>query len=522
MEEALILQKLRELYGRYRLSSGWVTILRFLFPALIISALYLTFVKLTGFFVYYLHFFIIPIIAGLFAGYVFHAFRKTTLLKVALLTDEKLNLSERLSTVVEWIEKGKKRQPMFLGLLRQTAQKAKRISAKEVFPIDVKKPLIKIFGAGMLLAVLFFVPSLSLFTPKVTMEEVKIISKEAENIEKLALQIQKKTPRSNLYAGDLKKASESLKKLSSDMKKPAIGKRQAIAKISAVRDTLQQSLKRKEEMERLARLLKNAENSKSSEDSASSRDAFKKMSEKLKKLSDKVGKGGQSKVEKQKTEEDLWKIRESMTKSGMDTDKIYKAIEEYKKGNKDSAARELSKLASEMESHQMEMNDLEEISNVDKSLEESKEKISGQVMTGTRKINEEYYKKTKGNPDYGKGTTNKEDKTKGSAGRNYTERFNDKTPHEKSSFEKLYNPERTELPSGITQIKGKIGKGPAGMSIKSRQIGAPSSGVRTSLKIAEEYVEYKAQSEEAVEKAGVPSKYKNIVKNYYESINPER
>ena len=526
MEESVILRKLRDLRSRFRFTQGWKIVLFSLFVGILIAALYLLFIKTTGVFLEYYQYFILPIFFAVCVGALIHALQKVSLMEVALKSDGKLQLKERLSTALEWIDDHRVRTPMFRALLRDTAKSAEEISPKKVFPLEWKPQFKRLFGATTLMVIFIYMPSFSFFVPRVDPANVKTIREEAKKIERLAKKLEKKKPRTPVSLKRFKRAEKSLKKLSADLKKSKINKKQALSKISRVREKLQDYVNRKEALSKMEKQLRRANLAGKSKSEEEEEKEFQKLSRKLQEIASKAKKGKLSDKDKQQMINELQKMKQEMEKAGMETTNIEKAIENMKQGKNKAAARNIKDAADQFQQRQKEMEDLEDLEEAAMQLDESKNNISGWKDSGkmSRRPSTKFKEgKGKGKADWGKGNTNEEVKPKDNEiNRNYTKRTNEDQPTMKSIYRRLYNPEREEFKKATGKVKGKISKGPVIRSLRSRKRGAPRIGDKINTDPGDTYTNYKIKGEEAVKRERIPAKYKDLIRDYYDNIEPEK
>lgn len=522
MEEAVILKKIRELHRRYRLTSALKTLCLFLLFGMGAGAVFLLFVKITGFFPEYSYLAAVPAAISILAGLAFHFIGKTTYMEVALKSDEQLHLKERLSTALEWIQGERIRTPMFRALLRDTARAAQSVIPGNVFPFLWKKQLLGIGGTAALLGILIWMPNLSLFTPRVDPKMVKKIQQEAVHIEKLAKALEKKKPRAVVSVKKFKRLEKDLRKLAHDLNRPDIQKRDALSRISRVQDSLKEDLAKKEEMEKFESEVRRSGISGKSENLEQETDALDELSRKLQEIARKLAEEGLTEKEKKELLAQLQQLQEMMKKAGMNTENIEKAIENMKKGDMNKAARNMQDMANQFQQRQREMEDIDGLRDVAGDLDDSKNRLSGQPMK-PRSVSRNM-KKGKGDfpGDFGKETTNQEKKSNRKPDNRYTKREGDKSPNMKSIYERLYNPQRDEFQTGTATVRGKITRGPVIKSIRTRKRGAPRVGDQAKVEAEETYTRYKAAGEEAVKKQKIPAQYRDLIRNYYDNIDPEK
>lgn len=526
MEESIILHKLRELRARLLFTEGWKVICFCLFAGIAIGAAFLLFIKVTGLFYGYYNYFILPVILSVFAGLILIALQKVSLMEVALKSDGRLHLKERLSTALEWLDQNKMRTPMFRALIRDTAHAAKTISTREVFPLEWKPQFKKLFGITTLMVVFIYMPTFSLFVPKIDPVTVKTIKEEAKKIEKLSKKLENTKPRTPASLKNFKRVEKSLNKLSSDLKKPDINKRQALSKISRVREELSEYLSKKEALSRMEKQLRRANLSGKSEGDEEEEKEFNELSRKLQEISAKLkDKEKLNEEEKKELIKQLEKMKEEMEKAGMDTNEIEKALDNLKQGKNKEASKNIKNVSDQFQQKQNEMEDLQDLEETADKLDESSKNISGwQDSNEMKDLPISEFKKGKGQApaDFGKGSTNEEKKNEAEPSNKYTKRLNDERRTTKEIFRKMYKPERDEFKTSTDKVKGKLSKGPTIRSLRTRQRGAPRLGDTAKTEAGDTYANYKTKGEEAVKRQRIPAKYKELIREYYDNIDPEK
>ncbi|MFP4498039.1 MAG: hypothetical protein ACLFQV_07490 [Vulcanimicrobiota bacterium] len=523
MEEAVILQKIRDLYRRCKQVEGIGIFFRTLVSGLIISAVFLFFVKITGLFLNKSDYYIFPIFFSFVLGLVFAFSQKKTLKEIALESDEKLQLKERLSTALEWIEDNKVRSPMFRALLRQTAEVAKAIDEKQVFPFFWKKPARRFSLALVALVIVFYLPSFSLFVPRIQPGDVKLIKKEARKIKNVSKKIENKKTK-NIENRELQKNTiKELNTLSRELNKPGTTKKAAITRISKSRDKINEMLEPRKNMAEKARLLKDITRSSDDKSKSEPADTFDKLSKTFKKMASDLNNKNMSEQEKSQMAQELEKISQKMNKAGMDSQKLKQALDNIKSGNQMQASEQLEQLAQQFENRQADLEDLEQLEGALAQLESSKNAMSGQGGQMAKLPEAKMVKTGEKFPgDFGDKTANQEEKSTGETNNKYSNRFNEDEAARKEMYEKLYDPRRDESETYISSVKGKFNQGKILNSYQSSERTAPGEGGSSRADPADVYLKHKVVGEDAVNRGNYPARYKNLVKEYYEQINPQR
>jgi hypothetical protein len=165
---------------------------------------------------------------GALAGIAIGLTRRVSLMDAAQLADRRLGLKERLSSGIDFMERGAG-DAMTTAQLADAAEHSSRLRATEVFPFRVPREA-KFFAASLLLLCgLVFVPELSVFqSPKVRAEKAAM-KKEGERIEKLAKDTKKRAAQKN--ADITKRIAANMQALGKEMRRGRISKKQAMLKM---------------------------------------------------------------------------------------------------------------------------------------------------------------------------------------------------------------------------------------------------------------------------------------------------
>lgn len=524
MEEALIMEKIWELFRRYRLASGWRTIARSSLFGLLASAFYVLFSKLTGFLPPHWAYYFLPAVLGLLSGILAHRLGRTTLMEVALKSDGRLNLKERLSTALEWIQDGRVRTPMFRGLLRDTASSATAINPPTVFPVAWKKPAVRLSAGLATVSLLFFLPNFSLLAPRVSPDEVKLIHHAAQKIEVTAKKLQQKAPLLPRSHKKLERAARTLNRLASELKQPGMGRKEALVKISKAQEEMKSLAGAKSQAEKAQEEERTARAQGAAKDFKDEQELLSSLSQALKNIAQKADSKDPQAKNKEDVVKSLEKVKEQMKKSGMDTGKIDKAIDAAKQDDMKGAAREAGEMAEQFQQRQSDAEEQQGLEEAGQDLESTKEAVSGREMMKQfqgQKAGEK--KEGKGKADFGTTSTNKEEKSGKEPGSQYAERHSQEKNLNRAFHEKLYTPQREKTNEAATgKVKGKLSPGPVVKSLNSRIRGAPRPGDRASTDPVENFVNYRSQGEEEVNRDKIPTRYRELIRNYYDDISPAK
>lgn len=522
MDEAVILEKIKALYKRLRLKTYFSLLSRCLLVSLVSASIYLTFIKLTGFFKNYTNYaFVFPIV-GIAASIVIHYFDKVSLMDAALISDSKLELKERLSTALEWILDKRLRTPMFRALIKDTAQASQSVKPKEVFPLDFTGFLKKSLSGAAILTLCFWMPSLSLFVKGIPPETVQALKTEALKIEQELKKLDKIKPITPAAQESLKKTEKSLQELLKDLKTPEADKREALASISKAEESINKEQEIRKALEKQEKDLKSAQKNRTGVEN-DSKNSMESMAEKLKELAEKLKDENLTEEEKKQITSELEELAEMMKDAHMDTDSLQKALESLNNGDAMQASQELSRMSETLMDQSMYLEETVFLNDAAQQLAESRSNISGQPYPVRERQMQAFSQEAEGEhpADFGTGSTNEEEKSEESS-EVYTHRHSDEKPHMRGLYESMYKPERDEFSSAAVKEKGTISQGPRIRSLLSEQRGAPIPEGMVRQEPADVYANYKVRGEEALRRQNIPAEYRELIRNYYDDINPEK
>jgi hypothetical protein len=557
MEESFILETLRALRGRYRKKILAERLIRALFWASCTSMAILVVIKSLGGGAPFVYYAFIPFFVALLAPLMLYFIQKLPLMKIALMVDDRLQMKERLSTVLEWIEGQKKRTLMYKGLLKDASANARLIRPERAFPFEIPRKFRLLALTLPLTLVLVLTPPWGIVKIFPTPEEAQNIRVAARKLDNLAEQLERKSLKDPKASLELKRKAQEIKELSRELKKSTTGKKEALVKISSLRDRFREDQKRiaaqKSLLERMNKALEEQGRSRSGSTEVS-------LAEKLREMAKKLTKSDLAEEERKKIAGDLKKM-ENAAKSDSDIKKeLQDALSAMDRNDGEGAAEKLKSLAEKMEAQSLADRETRDMM---KEIGESKNKLAGNDETaeadgdgeeepGTGKeqggespgagegqgnsegTGGESAKETTGMsknfkgakkggeapPDFGVGSTNKEEKSGGKeAPRHYAERQSSKESHWKEFYHKLYETERVKMESGSTKVKGQR-TGSQGTILSQEIKGGVPAVKRQADEPRQLYTTYKGRAEESVNRERVPKEYKTLVKDYFKEIDP--
>lgn len=407
-------------------------------------------------------------------------FRAGTGEKFARELDDFHALKDRLST---YVQLKNSEHPFLQPLIQETEAQIQNLSVVRCASLleGTKAPLCFAILPALALAAIPFLP----VSPSVAdrIEQHRRIVQEAKK-----LQTEAKKLESNPDP-DLKKLAGDLDQLSRELDKPTTTPAEALKRMNAMQDRLQDAQKRADK---------------------SKRDA---LSEELDKLAKEGKKSGELSEDQKKQIQETSKELEQML-----ADKDFQSGKELQQALKEGklSREQMEKMKKSIEDYKSRQQEAEKrMAELQKSLESAKKSASAgkhQVVYNS-KLDDRKVETGKSGVDDGPGTTNKDvgpqkfDTHKQGKGE-YAE---DKT---KAEYEQLYKGQREKAGSDPLFLNGQWDPENARYT-KIRTFGL-NSDTETSGGVQESVLQNDAES--VIHKEKVPASYRNVVKKYFESI----
>jgi len=175
---------------------------------------------------------------GAVVGAVIGLTRPVSLMDAAQLADMRLGLRERLSSGIDFLQRGAS-DPMTVAQLADAAEHSRRLRPREVFPFRAPREAKLFLGSLLLLFALVFVPELSVFqSPKVRAQQAAI-KKEGERIEKLAKEYKKRDVQRNSEIA--RRIAANMQALGQEMRRGRISKKQAMLRMGHLSKELKEA-----------------------------------------------------------------------------------------------------------------------------------------------------------------------------------------------------------------------------------------------------------------------------------------
>jgi hypothetical protein len=318
--------KVRRLRWRIRLHRGLEQGIRFLFWSLLLALGGVLAVRLLGFDTELGRPVGILLVGAALLGFLWGACRRITPFSAALAADEQLGLRERISSALSLPSS---EDEMIAALHADAQRHARRLNVREAVPILLPRRARYVpMAAAALLLTLLFLPPLKVLhgdtgkkVPQVVREEVKEEAKRLEEVEK-KVQAAKEIKAATAVA----KLSEEIQRISQELEKQKLDRTQALAKVSSLKDTVEEQRKdilKKTDLKKSMGQMKDFEQAGDLAKALSGLD-FKMAAAELQKSMEKAKQGKLSDEEKKKLAEEL----QSLARALKDNPELGKALSE--------------------------------------------------------------------------------------------------------------------------------------------------------------------------------------------------
>lgn len=154
--------------------------------------------------------------------------RPVSLMDAAQLADRRLGLKERLSSGIDFIQRGAD-DPMTAAQLADAAGHCSGLRPREVFPFRLPREAKFLAGSLALFLALLFLPEWSVFQSPRVRAEKQAIKQQGAQIEKLAKEYQKHSPQKNSQI--TKRIAANMRALGKEMQRGRISKKQAMLRM---------------------------------------------------------------------------------------------------------------------------------------------------------------------------------------------------------------------------------------------------------------------------------------------------
>jgi hypothetical protein len=166
---------------------------------------------------------------GALAGMVIGLTRPVSLMDAAQLADRRLGLKERLSSGIDFLQRGPA-DAMMAAQLVDAVEHSQRVRPAEVFPFRLPREAKFFLGSLALLLALLFVPELSLFQSPTVRAQKAAIRKEGVRVEQLAKDYRKRDVARNSQIA--KRIAANMQALGEEMRHGHLSKKQAMVRMA--------------------------------------------------------------------------------------------------------------------------------------------------------------------------------------------------------------------------------------------------------------------------------------------------
>ena len=447
---------------------------------------------------------------------------------------------------------------MFKGLLKDTSLNIKAINAGCTFPFIFQKRDRMLCAALPLLVILLATPPWNLIPLSQGYENRRAVALVSRKLQDEAQKLEHQAAANPESREEIKKKAADVRKLARDLKGPGVSKKEAIARISSLSDKYRQEKlsKTKEALEKMNAAVSGKQDGRSARNKA--------LSEKMREMARKCLDRSTTDREMRQLKEDISRLKDAAgEKSALKKD-LEQALSDISKKDHKAAAKKLDKSADDMQNMEraaqcQKSNDelCRELSSCKSSLsggndssgEELSQEAQAQNTDGaeetaqqqnmnsdsdgkegkgkakeTGEITKNYKvteKKGDAEADFGKGTTNREQKAEKTPQDTLLRRQSERQGHWKEFYDRIYESRREKFDSAITHAKGQSSGSRGTLSTSETKGGIPSISPQGSQP-GSLYSEYRSRAEETVNREKIPGEYKKFVRSYFKEIDPDR
>jgi len=457
-------------------------------------------------------------------------FRRVDLSRMASMADRNAGLKERLSTALEMMERDFT-TPMIKALIDDAAVMAEGIDMRQliVFQLPARR-VICMSLVLLLMTGVYFIPCGK--ENEITPELKELLFSQGKELENYSEKLKELAEEKDLEF--MKNMAEDFEELSKKMKSGMLSKKEALSEISNLEKKWKEE---KENLEKAGNFLNNEKNTDLTGDMAQKMDKKEALKDILEDCAKKTQDGKLSDEEKGELSKNIEKIKENLPEDHPlknDMENLCKSLE---KGDLKEAGKEMKELSEKMQAMAEEKELLEKALS---GMKECQQEISGEgsekegdfAGTGEFKEGTDPFAlnptgvpvkevKTGNEPgpaDYGKGSTNAEQEGSQITNKPITDRQSEDTSDKAEKFVSIYAQERIETEQAPTNVSGKMGEGETMGSSPTK--GAPTKAETAYRPYQEVYQEYKDEAEKAIEGEKIPKGYEDIVRDYFDDIDP--
>lgn len=451
-------------------------------------------------------------------GAVAAGMRKMPLMSVALATDRKLGLAERLTTGLEWSLSDRPRTVVAQNLLRDASKFAASVEPSRTFKPTVPSSLRKAAIVSLVTGVLLVLPAWHLFQPAQSAEDARLVKRTAERLERTARDLRQRYPNSQ----QARATAQKLEDLAQRLKEPGTEREEAAARVASLAEQLRSQAKGQ------------GQGQQGSQSMGSSADNPRNQAERLRNLARRAQKEGASQELQKEIEKELARAN-PQSQQGQS---LQKAQQKAGQGDSQGTQSELERAAAEAEQQAGEEQQVGE--EIAQELQQAECELGGQQTAQGNRPGQGQGQQGEGQQalanqpgqggegqggekpaDFGVGSTNEQQA--GEQGQKLDYRIKRQDDSKQSDwneeYKKLYASERVHKDTADAKVRGDLTRGqmlPASGQVR----GAPRSQPGVGSGAEEVYLDYKREAEEAVTRQNVPAEYREVVRDYFDGIDP--
>lgn len=517
MEEKLLLEKIHDLKKRLRFV--WIVngALQWCLPGALTTLVLVALLKLLDRPPVEMTAATLALVLFPLGGAVAAGMRKLPLMSVALATDRKLGLRERLTTGLEWSLSDRPRTVVAQSLLRDASKYAASVDPEKTFKPTVPTSLRRAAIVSLMTGLLLVLPPWHVFQPSQNAQEVRLVKQAAQRLERTARELRQKYPDSR----QAKATAQKLEDLAQRLKEPGTERQEAAARVNSLAEQLRSQARGQGQGQQQG-----------GPGMGTSADNPRNQADRLRSLARRAQKEGASKSVQDAVNRELARTQPNTPQAQA----LQKASQAAGQGNAEGTKEELEKAAAAAEQQAAEEQQMGE--EVAQELQETESGLSQEMAQGNQPGGNggkqpgqgqavankpgQPGKKGEGTKegDFGQGTTDQQQKPGDGKKPNYlVERQAQDKSEWTEEYKRLYASERIHRDTADAKVKGQIR--PGQMLPGSGQVrGAPRSQPGAGEGAEEVYLDYKREAEEAVTRQNVPAEYRDVVRDYFDGIDP--
>lgn len=460
---------------------------------------------------------------------------------VAAALDRAHGLQERLSTAVEWIVGRRPQTLMSRAQLQDALQSADGLVGVQVFPVRMPRAWWLPLVMAPALVGLCALPPWRFFTAPSEPLDVASVRAEARRLEGSAQELSASRKASLLSPAERQRLARQLQALARGLTSDRTTRRQALADLASSRQALQKALR--DLRERRASQGAPSASPSPGPGAAGQATAGGRTSERLRSLAERA--------RSQKPGSDTRSLAEEMARMARErpsAESARRALEDARRALEQGRSQEAaSRLEEEARSaaacEQESASDQQAMEQGLEQVEQASATLAGRGRDGARpegaprgtaqgggeelfpgggRPGETVEGQGKVAPDFGVGTTLHEDPAgKAATSRStFVKRQSQEQIRWTEAWRKLHQARRTAVDRGTTRVRGQSPGGGPTVATRENVRGEGRAGDRSLLDAIGVYDDSRRRAEEAVARSSIPQEYRDLVRNYFQDIDP--